>query len=305
MSRNSLNPCGSAESSECIACSKKVGWFAVYANLALALFKAFIGYISGSKAILADSLFSFKDFATSLVVVAGIKVSGKPADENHPYGHGKIEFVAMLIMSILLIVATTFLFIHSVRDVWNSFHGGTHVPKFIAFWAAIISVIANYKIASYLQCVGERLKSPAVLANAKHSHSDAISSALVAGGILGTRLGFFFLDPLVAAVETVDLMRLSVSMFKESLHGLFDASVDSEVLGRIEATARLVPGVRRVPRVTARQLGQSIWIDITIKVDHHLSHEEGHLIGLHVKESLHKLFNNVSGVHLNVEPFMP
>ncbi len=305
MSRNSLTPCGSTETSECIACSKKVGWFAVYANLALALFKAFIGYISGSKAILADSLFSFKDFVTSLVVVAGIKVSGKPADENHPYGHGKIEFVAMLIMSILLIIATTFLFIHSVKGIWQSFHGETYVPKFIAFWAAIISVIANYKISTYLQCVGEKLKSPAVLANAKHSHSDAISSALVAGGVLGTRLGFFFLDPLVAAVETVDLMRLSISMFKESLHGLFDASVDAEILGKIEATARLVPGVRRVSRVTARQLGQSIWIDITIKVDHHLSHQDGHLIGLHVKESLHGLFNNVSGVHLTVEPFMP
>ena len=299
-----MNPCGSTEYQECGACAKKVGWFAVYANLALTVFKAFIGYISGSRAILVDSLFSFKDFVTSLIVVAGIKVSNKEADESHPYGYGKIEFIAMLLMSIFLIIASGFLFIHSIKGVWESYHGHNAAPKFIAFWAALISVIANYKISTYLQCVGERLKSPAVLANAKHSHSDAISSILVAGGVLGARFGLLFLDPLVAIVETIDLMMLSIVMFKDSLNGLFDASLHIDTVARIESTARLVPGVRRVSKVAARQTGQSIWIDITIRVDHHASHQEGHLIGLHVKESLRRTLKNVSGVHLNIEPYM-
>ncbi|HIJ81520.1 MAG TPA: magnetosome biogenesis CDF transporter MamM [Desulfuromonadales bacterium] len=299
-----MSACGSTEYRECGTCAKRVGWFAVYANLALTVFKAFIGYISGSRAILVDSLFSFKDFVTSLIVVAGIRMSGKPADDSHPYGYGKIEFVAMLLMSIFLIIASGFLFIHSIKGVWTSYQGHDAAPKFIAFWAALISVVANYKISTYLQCVGERLKSPAILANAKHSHSDAISSILVAGGVLGAKFGLLFLDPLVAIVETIDLMMLSLVMFKDSLNGLFDAQVHNDVVARIESTARLVPGVRRVSKVSARQTGQTVWVDITIRVDHHASHEEGYIIGLHVKESLRRALKNVSGVHLTIEPYM-
>lgn len=305
MSHSTVASCRHTEYKECIDCERKVGWISVFSNLILALFKAFVGFISGSKAILGDSLYSFKDFVTALVVVIGIRVSGKPADERHPYGHGKIEFVAMLIISVLMIIATIFLFIHSVKDVWKSFHGETSAPKLIAFWAAIISMIANYKLSTYVHCVGERLKSPAMLANAKHNHSDAVSSAFVAMAILGANLGLYFLDPLVAVIETLDLMRLSAGMLDDSLKGIMDAPVTREIAGRIESTARLVPGVRKVSSVVARQLGQNIWIDIIIKVDRQKNHEEGYMIGLHVKESLMKGIRNVAGVTLTIEPYSP
>ncbi len=290
---------------ECSSCERTAGWISVLSNLILAIFKVFVGFISGSKAILGDSLYSFKDFVTSLVVVVGIKVSGKPADEKHPYGYGKIEFVAMLLISMCLCVAAVFLFIHSVKDVWLSFYGHTPPPKLIAFWAAIISMIANYKLSSYVHCVGERLKSPAMIANAKHNHSDAISSAFVAGAILGANVGLFFLDPLVAVIETLDVLRLSSGMLNDSIKGIMDASMSREITGRIESIARLVPGVRKVSSVVARQTGQSMWIDITIRVDHHKTHDEGYRIGLQVRESLEKAFNNVAGVILSIEPYVP
>lgn len=304
MSRSAVATCEQAAYNECLSCEKRVGWITVFANLGLALFKAIVGFISGSKAILGDSLYSFKDFITSLVVVVGIKVSGKPADARHPYGHGKIEFVAMLLISICLCIATLFLFIHSVKDVWLSFHDRIAAPKLIAFWAAIISMVANYKLSTYVHCVGERRKSPALLANAKHNHSDAVSSAFVAMAILGTNLGLYILDPLVAVIETLDLMRLSWGMLKDSIKGIMDASVSHELIGRIESIARLVPGVRRVSKALARQFGQNIWIDITIKVDHYRSHDDGHLIGLHVRESLLKGMNNIAGINLTIEPYL-
>lgn len=290
---------------DCVRCYQRAGWFAVGINLMLTIFKAFVGFISGSKAVLGDSLYSFKDFITSLVVVAGIRVSGKPADENHPYGHGKVEFVAILLISILMLIATFFLFIHSIKDVWLSFHDGITAPNFIAFWAAIISMVTNYKLSAYLQCVGEKLKSPAILANARHNHSDALSSALVAGAILGTKFGLLFLDPLVAVVETIDLMRLSYGMLSDSVKGILDASVHGHSIREIEEIARLVPGVRRVSKVTARQLGQSVWIDIAIKVDHDKSHEEGYAIGCRVKDTLSKRVGYVAGINLAIEPYFP
>jgi cation diffusion facilitator family transporter len=306
MSRATLNQCGSNSLQECVACEKKAGWTAVYANLALALFKAFIGYTSGSKAILGDALFSFKDFIASLVVVIGIKVSGKPADEQHPYGHGKIEFVALFLISVGLIISAGFLFVHSIKGIWQCFHGGGSAPSLIAFWAALISVVANYKLSQFLHCVGDKLKSPSMLANARHNYSDAISSVMVAVAVLGAYFGgMVFLDPLVALVEAVCLIAMSIEMFNDSLKGLFDYAAHPETVNRVEAVARVVPGVRKVSKVIARQLGQGVWIDMTIKIDHALSHQEGYLIGQHVKESIQASLGSNTTVNLVIEPYMP
>jgi cation diffusion facilitator family transporter len=308
MSRSTLSQCkgNRNDSEECVICEKKAGWSAVYANLSLALFKAFIGYVSGSKAILGDALFSFKDFIASLVVVIGIKVSGKPADEQHPYGHGKFEYVALFIISVGLIVSTVYLFIHSTIGIWSSFQGGGSSPKLIAFWAAIISVVANYKLAQYLHCVGDKLQSPSMLANARHNHSDAVSSIMVALSVLGARfLGLVFLDPLVALIEAVCLLGMSVDMLKDSLKGLFDSALPSNKVEQIEAIARLVPGVRKVSKVIARQVGQGLSVDMTIKIDHHLSHQEGYLIVMHVKESIQAAVGSHTIINVVFEPYLP
>jgi cation diffusion facilitator family transporter len=271
----------------------------------LAVFMAFIGLVSGSKAILVNSLYSFKDFITSLVVVIGLRVSERPADERHPYGHGKIEFVAMLLIGVALFIAALFLFFHSIKDVWAGFQGKIEVPKLIALWAGCISVIANYKLYKYLECVGTKRNSPAILANAQHHHSDTGSSLLVVVAIIGANLGFMFLDPLAAVIETVDLMYLSVGMLKDALRGALDGSVSSEIKGKIESIAQLVPGVRRVSNINARQLGHNLWVDITLKVDYDKSASEGYMIGLHVKDSLIKAMGNIATVNFSIEPYLP
>ncbi len=308
MSRTTISQCNgnSNDSKECVNCEKKAGWAAVYANLSLALFKAFIGYISGSKAILGDALFSFKDFIASLVVVIGIKVSGKPADEQHPYGHGKIEFVALFLISVGLIISTVFLFVHSVKGIWHCFHGYDSAPKLIAFWAALISVVANYKLAQYLRCVGDKLQSLSMLANARHNHSDAISSIMVAVAVLGARfLGLVFLDPLVALIEAVCLMAMGLEMLKDSLKGLFDSAAPSTIVEKIQSIAQLVPGVRKVSKVVVRHLGQGLWVDMMIKVDHALSHQEGYIICQHVKSSIQATMGNQTTVNVIFEPYIP
>jgi cation diffusion facilitator family transporter len=306
MSRAPVNLCKNSNIEECEACGKRAGWSAVYANLALALFKAFIGYISGSKAILGDALFSFKDFIASLVVVIGIRISGKPADEQHPYGHGKVEFVALFLISVGLIVTTIFLFVHSIKGIWFCFNGGGSAPKLIAFWAALISVVANYKLAQYLLCVGDKLRSPSMLANARHNHSDAISSIMVAVAVLGAHFGgMVFLDPLVALIEAVCLFGMSIDMLNDSLKGLFDYAVHPETVARIESVARVVPGVRKVSKVVARQLGQGVWVDMTIKIDPEQSHQEGYIIAQHVKESIQAALGHNTNVNIVFEPYLP
>jgi cation diffusion facilitator family transporter len=290
---------------DCASCGKKAPLVVALLNLLLAIFLAFIGFVSGSKAILGNSLYAVKDFVTSLVVFIGIRVSETPADVGHPYGHGKIEYVAMLFIGVAILIAALFLFVHSVGDVWAGFDGQLQVLELIALWAGIISVIANYKLSKYLLCVGTKRNSPAILATAKHHHSDAISSLFVVGAIVGANLGLLFLDPLVAVLETLDLMRLSVMMLKDGLNGVLDSSVNVEIRPEIESIAQRVPGVRKVSNVGVRQLGQERWIDITIKVDHNKPAREGYLIGLHVKESIMKVIENIANVSVSIEPYMP
>jgi len=305
MSRNALNRCTGDNYQECANCATQAGRAAVVANLALALFMAFIGYVSGSKAILGDALFSFKDFITSLVVYIGSRVSGRPADDQHPYGHGKIEFVSLFLISICLIAATVFLFIHSARGFLECFRGDGTAPGLIAFWAAVISVVANYKLATYLRCVGEKLHSPSMLANARHNHSDAISSIMVAIAVLGARMGLVFLDPLVAVIETVVLFIMGLGMLNDSLRGIFDFAAHPELQSRIERLTRIVPGVRKLSKVVVRQLGQGLWVEITIQVDRNLRHQEGYLIGQHVKATVESSFAEITEANVTVEPFVP
>jgi cation diffusion facilitator family transporter len=264
-------------------------------NFLLAIFLAFVGFVSGSRAVLGNSIYAFKDFVTSLVVVIGIRVSEKPADEDHPYGHGKIEFVAMLFIGVAIFIASLFLFYHSVKDVWAGMYGRLQVPK----------LIANYKLYKYLHCVGTRRGSPALLATADHHHSDTISSLFVVLAIVGANMGLLFLDPLVAVVETLDLMRLGAGMLKDALSGVLDGSATDAVKSEIESVAERVPGVRRVKKVGVRQLGQHRWVDITIKVDHDKPSGEGYLIGLHVKGSIEEALANVTDVSVSIEPFIP
>ena len=291
---------------QCQNCEKKAGWIAVASNLALAIFKLIVGILSGSKAVIGDALYSFKDFFVALFVLIGIGISGKSPDEHHPYGYGKIEFVAIFLISLLIILGTFFLFIHSFRDVWMVLHGKTQPhPKLIAFWAAVISVVANYKLSGYLHCVGERMKSPAMLANAKHNHSDATASAFVAGAVLLTNFGWSIVDPLVAVIETVDLIFLCVSMMKDALRSLLDSSLQGDVIRRIEATAQIVPGVRRVASLHARKVGQNIWVDMVIKIDHRQTLDNGYRISRQVEETLKKRIANIGNVHITVEPYLP
>jgi len=291
---------------DCALCGSRAPQVSTLLNFLLAIFMAFVGFVSGSKAVLGNSIYAFKDFVTSLVVVIGIKVAEKPADEEHPYGHGKIEFVAMLFIGIAILIASLFLFVNSIKEEWAGFYGGQlPVPKLIALLAGCISVLANYKLYKYLNCVGTRRNSPAILATAKHHHSDTISSLFVVLAVIGANMGFMFLDPLVAIIETLDLMRLSLGMLQDALNGVLDGSMNTAIRSEIESIALLVPGVRRVGNVGVRPFGQNRWIDITIKVDCDKPASEGYMIGLHVKGSIVKTLGNIANVSVSIEPYMP
>ena len=290
----------------CARCSKNAPLVAALLNLLLAVFLVCVGFVSGSEAILGSALYSFKDFITTLAVSIGIRVAGRPADGTHPYGHGKIEFVAMLLIGVVIFSAALFLFVQCVSDIGAAWRGQIEVPRLIALCGGCISVIANYKLYTYLLCVGSRQNHPSILAAARHHRSDALTSVFVVLAVIGANMGIRFLDPLVAVLESIDLMWLSVVMLKDGLNGVLDSSAPAVgIKSEIETIAQIVPGVRKVSNVGVRQLGKDRWIDITIKVDYDKTAREGYLIGLNVKESIIKALDYISDVSVSIEPYVP
>ena len=163
----------------CVTCARTVGWVGLGINLALVFMKALVGLVSGSQAMLVDTMYSVKDVITSLLVIVGLSVSDRPLDEEHPYGHGKIEFVLSLIVSVVVLAITAYLLVHTVQILLRP--EAHKAPHLIALWAALVAVAVNLFMDRYAGCVAAEINSPIVHTLANHSYSDAIASGAVAG----------------------------------------------------------------------------------------------------------------------------
>ncbi|MFN3076721.1 MAG: magnetosome biogenesis CDF transporter MamM [Alphaproteobacteria bacterium] len=256
--------------SKCVACSRTIGWVGLGTNLVLMVMKTLVGLVSGSQAMVMDAMYSAKDVVSSLLVIVGVSVSDKPLDEEHPYGHGKIEFVLSLIISIVFLAVTAYLLMHAFQMLLDSSRHRT--PHIIALWAALVSVGVNLAMYRYARCVGNEINSPMVRTLAKHSHSDAVASGVVAGGIVGAHyLGLSWLDLVIAIFEALDLLYLGGQVFWEAYKGLMDRSVQRPLRDNILRLARGTPGVIAVRLCRARHVGQEISIEMVLVVDRALS----------------------------------
>ncbi|KAF0119017.1 MAG: Co/Zn/Cd cation transporter [Rhodospirillaceae bacterium] len=281
----------------CVACVRTVGWVGLGINLALAFMKALVGLVSGSQAMLVDTMYSVKDVITSLLVIVGLSVSDKPLDEDHPYGHGKIEFVLSLVISVVFLVITGYLLVHTVQILLRPEEH--KAPHLVALWAALVAVAVNLFMNRYAGCVAIETNSPMVHTLARHSHSDAVTSGMVAGGIVGAHyLGMTWLDVAIAIFETFDLLYLGVWIFWEACKGLMDRSVHEPMRGHILAIARATPGVVAVPQFRSRHVGQEIWGDMVLAVDPHLSVAEAHRLCETVKESVSSRVPHLGALHI-------
>ena len=170
----------------CVRCSKYIGWVGLAANFALMLMNLFIGMVAGSQALVVGSMYSFKDMATSVFVIVGITVSRKPLDREHPYGHGKIEFLMSMVFGIILLLLSGFLLYHAIDTLAHSERETT--PRLIAVWAAVVSVLAYTYTFYYASCVAVESNSPVVRMMAQHHHSDAVAAGVAGLGIVGAHL---------------------------------------------------------------------------------------------------------------------
>lgn len=285
---------------ECLWCYRSVGWVGLVTNSALMLMKSFVGLIAGSSALVTDAMYSAKDVVTSVLVIVGVNVSGQPLDRDHPYGHGKIEFILSLIISVVFLIITALLFIHALQILLDT--SAHRTPHMIALWAALISIAVNVVMYFYSRCVAIEANSPMVRTLSHHHHADATSSAAVAVGILGANyMGLPWIDTLVALFETIHLMYLGGEVFRDSYRGLMDRSVSKPTRDKIVQIAQTTHGVHEVTNLRTRYIGQELMAEIVLRVDPDITVEEAHGITDAVHHNMSRRIPNLGHVQIKFQ----
>lgn len=278
---------------------KKISIISLLSNTFLALLKISIGFIANSKALIADGFHSVSDMASTIIVMFSIKFSETPADKNHPYGHEKAEALGTNILAVILILTAFFI----GRDaVITLIKGNIPEPGNWALAAAFISIVVKEFLYRFTIKKGEEINSRALIADAHHHRSDALSSIAAVIGIGGAKLGFRFLDPLAGFAVALLILKVGYEIMKDTSYELMDGRPDKEKINEIRDCAATISGVIEVHDVKLRSYGPNYIVDMKIVVKDQLSVAEGHNIATQVKNEIINNTKDVKDVMVHVDP---
>ncbi len=284
-------------------------WLGIIGNILLAALKGIVGWLSGSKALMADAANSASDVAGSIAVLIGLKAANKPPDEDHPYGHGKAESVTAIIVSVLLLLVGLEIGLSSIKTIIN---GVESAPGWFALIAVGVAIVVKEILFQYNIRVGRRISSQALIASAWDHRTDVLSSVAVflgvGGAVLGERYGhtwLYYADPAAGLFVAVLVLRVGYTLVKESIHTSIDHVLHKEETEDMLDTALRIKGVIAVNDLRAREHGHYVVVDIKISVNPKITVTEGHEIGKVVKQQLLRRFSHVSDVMIHVNPYDP
>ncbi len=287
------------KSEHCRMCRAEVTWWSIFANISLSAYKGLLGAMTGSVALVADSLHSAADVVASVVTLFSLKLSDRKADEKYPYGYGNIQFIASSIVGVILILGAIYLMYESVMKIVMD---TLEPPSAIAVLGAVVSIIVNELMYRYQGCVGKENNSPAIIANAWDNRSDALSSVGVLIGILFAVLGYPIADVLAALVVGVMVAKIGVELNVEAIEGLMDSSIEMDVLKTIYDIAMGTPKVDGVQFLRGRNVGEDVHVDICVLVKGKLKVNDGDVIAEAVKKRIFKAVAHVTDLQVAVSP---
>jgi cation diffusion facilitator family transporter len=279
--------------------ARKVTLIGALTNLVLAILKVIFGIIGHSQALFADGIHSFSDLVTDFLVLMVSKAGSREPDIEHPYGHGRIETIATIVLAVLLLVVAFGIVLDAVHSI---LHLHFIRPAFFGLVVALISILANEWIFRYTLRVGKRIGSNLLNANAWHHRSDALSSLVVLVGIGGSILGFHYWDSVAAIIVALMIVHMGLKMIWASVKELIDTGVDEAILQNILEQILNVNGVKSAHQLRTRLVGGWIFVEAHILVDSHISVSEGHYVGDQIIKSLMKDFPKISDVVIHVDP---
>lgn len=267
----------------CRPCRDEVVWWAFYVNIGQMIYKGLLGTMTGSAALIADSMHSGADVVASGVTMMSLKISSKPADDKYPYGYGNIQFISSAIVGTILILGAIYLIYESVMGI---IRGDISAPNMAALFGAALSALANELMYRYQSCVGTENNSPAIMANAWDNRSDALSSVGVLIGILIAVMGFPIADNIAAVLVGLMVIRIGVELNTDAISGLMDSSMEMEDLKIVYDLVDDVDGVEGIAYLRGRNVGEDLHIEVNVKVNKDLSVRECDRISDWIKERI-------------------
>lgn len=278
-------------SKERSSAARHVTWVSICVNLVLTTLQIVVGLFAHAQSLVADGFHSLADMIADFMVLLANRHSHDPADEDHPYGHERIETLASLALGLVLI-GTGGGILYAAIDRLQRLDDLPPLAG-IAFWVALLTLVGKEGLFRYMLRIGERLRSPMLIANAWHARADAASSLVVAAGIGGSLFGWRFLDPIAALVVGLMIVRMGWHFTWEALSEFIDTAIPSEERAAIAATILATPGVIACHSLRSRRMAHKVLVDARVQVASRISVSEGH----HIAESVH---DRVLAAHADV-----
>lgn len=284
----------------------RITWIGSIANFLLLIIKFLAGIIGHSAAMVADAVHSLSDFVTDIIVILFVRISGKPEDENHDYGHGKYETLATAIIGIILFFVGVGILVNGTTSVIDTLNGKPLAPpSILALIVAGVSIITKEALYQYTVIKGKHLNSQALTANAWHHRSDAFSSIGTLAGIGGAIcLGekWRVLDPIAAIVVSLFIMKVSIKLLKPCVDELLERSLPAETENKILDIILSFSEVSSPHHLRTRRIGNNIAIEVHIRMDGNISLLDAHTLASKIEQRLKAEFGEKTHIGVHMEP---
>lgn len=274
----------------------------IIGNVLLSLGKLAAGFMAHSAAMVSDGIHSASDVFGTLIVMVGVKFSNKASDDEHQYGHERMECVAAIILAVILAVIAILIGYSGYEKIFVEHGSDIEIPGQLALWAALVSIVVKEAMFWYTRHAAEKINSGALMADAWHHRSDALSSIGSFVGILGARMGYPILDPLASIIICVMILHAAYEVFKDAMDKMVDRSCDEETTQKIHELIDKVPGVEHTDSLNTRMFGNRIYVDTEISVKDNLTLLQAHHIAEMVHSAIEANFPLIKHCMVHVNP---
>ncbi|MEA4934422.1 MAG: cation diffusion facilitator family transporter [Lawsonibacter sp.] len=280
----------------------RVSWNTIMGNVALSAFKLWAGLVGRSSAMLSDAVHSLSDVLSTIVVIIGVKLANQKADREHPYGHERFESVAAILLAVMLCITGLGIGYGGIQTVLAGNYGAIAIPGALALIAAVVSIVTKEGMYWYTRAAAKKINSSALMADAWHHRSDALSSIGSFLGILGARIGFPILDSVACIVICLFIVKAAIDIFRDAISKMTDRACSDELEARLRATILAQKDVAGIDLLQTRMFGDKIFVDVEISADGsvplHISHDIAHT----VHDAVETGFPNVKHCMVHVNP---
>jgi len=281
----------------------KVSAVSIVANVLLSAFKLLAGILASSGAMVSDAIHSASDVISTVVVIIGIRLSGKASDKEHPYGHERMECVAAIILATILAFTGLGIGYTAVAKILSGNYGELTVPGVLALVAAVVSIAVKEGMYWYTRSYAKKINSSALMADAWHHRSDALSSVGALVGIAGARLGYPVCDAIASLCICFFIEKAAYDIFRDAVDKMVDKACDDETIQEMRRMIAAQEGVLGIDLLRTRLFGNRIYVDIEIAADGSRTLNETHAVAECVHHKMEQTFPNVKHCMVHVNPY--